>query len=133
MEEAFVTYLLADSATSALVSNRINWGVRPQGSSLPAVVLQRISGNFNYETNGPSGLVESRLQIETYAATYASAQAAMRAIVSAVSGLRTTQDNIKFNGCFVNSQSDAFERSNDGASKYHRVILDLTIWHSLAS
>lgn len=133
MEEALITYLLADSGVSSAVSNRMQWGVRPQGSSLPAIVLQRISGNFDYEFSGPSGLIESRIQIDTYAESYSSAQTAARAVIAAISGLRTTQGTIKFNGCFINSQSDTFERSNDGASKYHRVIVDLTIWHSSAS
>lgn len=133
MEEALITYLLGVSAVSSVLSDRLNYNTKPQSTLLPCAVIQRVSGEPVYESNGASGLEESRIQVDCYGASYAEAKTVARAIIGALSGVRFIQGSIHFNSCFINFQNDRFEASNDGANKYHRVILDITIWHSLAS
>ena len=64
MEAALIAKLLATAGVTALVSTRINWGRRPQGSALPCIVLHRIDGTPDVHHGGRSGLVSSRVQVE---------------------------------------------------------------------
>jgi hypothetical protein len=133
MNEALIAYLLADAGVSSAVSSRVYWNTIPQGSKMPAIVMTMVFDGPVYESNGESGLVEGRVQFDCYGNTYASAKSASRAIRNALSGKRFTQDTIKFNSCFLNSETDNFDSLNDGADKRHRVVLDMTLWHSSAS
>jgi hypothetical protein len=74
MEEAIIAKLLADSGVAGLTGARVFPGSRPQGSALPAAVLNRISGGPLYADDGEVGLVQARIQIDCWAATYSAAK-----------------------------------------------------------
>ena len=65
-----------------------HWGERPQGGGYPAVVLNTIGGAEGLTMKGPDGLLQSRVQVDAYALSYAEAKAAARAIISALHGYR---------------------------------------------
>ena len=130
MEEALVAFLLADAALAALVVKRINWQTRPQGEALPAIVLQRVSGVRDYAMAGPTGLVESRVQVDCWGKTHASALAVARRVRALLSGLRTEVSGTQLQGTFVLLERHSFEKESDGAQALHRVMMDFQIWHS---
>ncbi len=130
MEEALVGLLLADSGVSALAGARVNWNERPQAGGYPCVVLTRISGGRDYTMAGPSGLVESRVQVDCYSdVSYLAAKTLWRAVRAAVSGYRgqpvTGQPELR--GVFITSERDMIESMQ--SEKLHRISSDLTIWH----
>ncbi len=130
MEEALVAVLLADAALAAIVGPRITWQVRPQGDALPAIVLQRVSGARDYAMEGPTGLVQSRVQMDCWSVTYASALAVARALRNLLSGLRTEAGGTELQGCFIDLERHSFEKDGEAAQAFHRVMIDFQIWHS---
>jgi hypothetical protein len=135
MEEALVAHLLADVVLAALVVDRITWAVRPQGSTLPALVLTRIDGLPDYTMAGPSGLVSSRIQVDSWAQTYAAAKDAARAAEAALSGIdveigdgNSPATVTTLRGGFKQGERDDFEKSAGGVELY-RVSQDFIIWN----
>ena len=86
MEEDLRALLLASSAVTALVGNRVTWLARPQGSALPAIVLMRVGGAEGMTQDGPDGLEVSRVQIDVYADSYSGSKITARAVVLALNG-----------------------------------------------
>jgi hypothetical protein len=134
MEEALISYLLADSGVAALASTRLYWVQAPQNVAKPYATLQRISGLRDTPMDGPSGLVESRVQIDCYAAGtpssggYNLAKSLARAIETAISGASFTQGSTHFQGCFLDAERDGYE-ADATPDKLFRVSLDFLIFH----
>lgn len=128
MEEQLAGYLLADNAITALVGQQVRWQVRPQASSLPALVLHHISAVRRYTNGGPSDLVTSRVQTDCWALTYEGALALSRAVRARLSGVREQLNGIDVQGIFLDSESHEYDP--DAQEKVHRVRFDFEIWHS---
>lgn len=128
MEEAFVALLLADAGTTALVGNRVNWNVRPQSAALPAIVLTNVSRQDDYHSQGPSGYVQSRVQVDCYGTTFGAAVGVSRAVKARLSGLRTVQGGTHFLGVFVDSERQSYEEGSGGVWM-HRVSIDFMVHH----
>lgn len=126
MEETLAAHLLANTAVSAIAGKMVNWSERPQGGTFPAVVLHRVSGGRDYNMQGPSGLVQSRVQADCWALDYTSAVRLSRAVRVALSGY-TAGD---LQGAFIDSERQSVEKETDGAQRYFRVSLDFIIWHA---
>jgi len=126
MEETLVALLLNAQPVSILVGKRVYWLEREQGSAFPAVVLHRISGGRDYHMQGPSGLVQSRIQIDCWALKYSDAMKVSRAVRGVLSGY--SEGDLQ--GAFIESERQSVEKETDGAQRYHRVSLDFMIWHA---
>jgi hypothetical protein len=131
MEEALIAVLLADAPLVALVEDRINWDVIPQGNVKPTVVMHLVTGTPDYHMTGPSGLVPSRVQVDCRGVTKAAALAVARAVESRLSGFSGTQGNIVFQGIFKEDARSGFE--GEGADKVFRESADYRIWSGLAA
>ncbi|MEF2551991.1 DUF3168 domain-containing protein [Aurantimonas sp. A2-1-M11] len=129
MEEALTGYLLATAGLTALVDNRVNWNARPQASATPSVVLTRVGGTPDYTMAGASGLVASRIQIDAWGKTFASAIGVSRAVKTALSGVATTVSGVRLQGSFIESERQSYEQGS-GGEWFHRVSLDFIIWHN---
>jgi hypothetical protein len=88
VEEALVSALLNNAALAALVSTRIDWLLRPQGSAVPAITLQVVSGTMAHTFQGRDGLTEYLVQIDVWADTYGSMKTVQRALTAALDGLK---------------------------------------------
>lgn len=128
MEESFVALLLAASGLSALVSARIFWGKAPQSVAAPYVVLSRVSGIPDYHLQGPSGLVQSRVQADCYGTTYASAKGVARQVEARLSGFRGPHGTTQFDGVFKVGERDLYNDDPTPAA-LHAVSMDFTLWH----
>jgi hypothetical protein len=129
MEEDLRSQLLGNAGLAALVSRRITWVTRPQGSELPAVVLQMVSGGRDYTTQGIMPLTGALVQIDCWGGSYQSAKLLSRAVIAALETLATP-----FQGAFVENERDSFERGDGpktttGPSDYYRSSLDVRVWH----
>lgn len=126
MEETLTALLLADTSIAALAGKMVNWSERKQGGTFPAVVLHRVSGGRDYNMQGPSGLVQSRIQVDCWALAYPDAVKLSRAVRVALSGYKAGD----LQGAFIDSERQSVEKETDGAQRYFRVSLDFLIWHA---
>jgi hypothetical protein len=137
MEEALTSLLLDDAMLGALVGDRIHWVTRPQGSDLPAVVLNKIDALPDYTMQGPSGLSSNRIQVDCLAASYGEVKAVARAVAAILSGLDETIGDGNsperldvLRGGFQQGERENFELSSGQAGVFS-VSLDFIIWHGL--
>lgn len=130
MKEALRAILAADAGVAALVADRIAWAARPRDAALPSIALHRISGPRDYVMSGPSGLVNSRVQVDCWATTNREATLVARAVTAALSGLRTTVDGVQFQGAFIDNEIDYAEEGSAPDELLYRVSIDFLISHS---
>src|ERR1041385_8745486 len=80
--------------TALIGNNPVRWYEPPirQGSTLPAVVVQQISGNCNYSVSRRIAQGESRYQFTVWGGQYAAGVAARDAITQALIDFMTQWD-----------------------------------------
>jgi hypothetical protein len=110
----------------------VYWVQRPQTSLLPSVVLYRISNIPDYTMDGPSGLIESRVQMDTFAKSYAEAKNTSRILINNISGFHGTIGDTKFNLVSIDGERDIYDASENDAERFYRVSVDLLIYHGSA-
>lgn len=109
------------------VGTRVYWGIRPQGSALPAIVLTTVSDNRSQHMKGFDTYQAKRVQVDCYATTYDQAVTLREAVIAGVVPA-ALQGVTRFLRAFVNN---TMGRGEDTTSGYvHRQMLDLTIWHN---
>lgn len=130
MEEAFVAYLLGSSGLTTIVSNRIDWAIRPQAEETPSILLHTISTTPSYSDDGDDGLTSSRVQVDCWANTYAIAKQAAREVTSRITGngAKFSQGGIEFQVAFKEDEQDGFERGA-AAEDLFRVRLDFILMY----
>lgn len=109
------------------VAPRRYWGRAPQTApARPYVVLSRVSGVHDYHNQGDSGLVASRVQIDVYADTYASAHSTAANIIAALSGYRGGS----IQAVFVDSQRDLTGIEGGDPNELFRLSIDVIVHHT---
>lgn len=126
MEEALVARLLADSGVSSRVE-KVVWGVRPQGTALPAVVLLNASPGRGYTFKSAGGLSGSLIQFDVWALKFSEAIAVFRALLVEMETPVTVGDT-EFGMSFLERQSNGSE-DVPGVGTIHRISADFTVWH----
>lgn len=119
MEEA-LTALLAPVA-----SGHRHWKRVPQGTPLPYVVMNVISGLRDYTMQRASGLREKRVQVDCYGSTYEEATSTARQVEKILSGRRGGI----FAGIFLDSERDLSEASAGDVGRPFRISLDFIVHH----
>jgi hypothetical protein len=90
-------------------------GRAPQNAALPFTIYQRISGERWGTLTGPSGLAQSRFQIDSYAATPEAAIAAAELIRQRIDGYSGTIGGVRLDS--VSKDNDLPDREDiDGAT-----------------
>lgn len=131
MEAALIAQMLATAGITNIVSQRITWTRRDQAGSLPAIVLHRVDGQPDYHLQGPSGLVQSRVQVDCWALSYGDAKRAARAVEAALSAARFTRGAIRFDAILIiDERDDSFD---EASTALFRTSLDLQVHHARAS
>ena len=118
--------LLAAGPVAAAVGTRVSWVTRPQSTGVPAITLQTISDARPEHLKGLDSARETRVQLDCWAATYASALSLARACIAALSGPATISGK-RFGNTRVDGQRDLGEDVN--GTFLHRQSVDLLIWH----
>jgi len=122
LEGKIFTLLTTNAAVKAIVADRVYPGALKHGCRLPAISFARISGNYDSDLSGNSGLEIPRIQVDCWALGYQQAKdlakavrAAMNAATVAVAGFTAT----------------AFTDADimDDAANYHSVSIDFSCWH----
>jgi hypothetical protein len=123
MEEELRALLLANSGVSALVSSRIAWGERIQGTAVPDILLTVISRPRDYHMTGASNPAEYRVQADCYGKTYASAKTVSRAVDALLSGY----SGGNFQAVFTGGERDLRSAGSNDADRLFGVSLDYLI------
>lgn len=123
------TVLLADGTVAGLASTRVYPVVMPQGGTLPALVLQVISGPRPVTLSGAVEPAPHRVQVDAWAETYAAAHALRAAAEAAVNGHDGTTGDTVFQFVGVEDRRDDYEPAREEGSSRYRASLDLIIWH----
>ena len=122
--------LLASAGVTGIVSQRVSWAERPQGSALPALVLTQISGAPTYVLRGPSNYTEARVQVDCWASTFLAARQLADAVRAALSGFSGVRGSTRFHGVFLDAERDLRDAETDGAERFFRVSQDFMVHHS---
>ena len=125
METAVRAILAADGTVSGLVSSRIYPMKLPQGPTMPAITYSRVSGPRVETITGPSGLAHPRVQVDSWASTYAGVKALATAVRKALDGYRGTIASVRVGGIIMDGELDLYE---PGVEEY-RVTQDYVVWH----
>jgi hypothetical protein len=137
LRPALRAYLLADSTIQSAVGNtRVHPTILPQGTngpSVPALVYNVISEVTDHHTQGASGLVMVRMQIDAYAETPNEADALSRAVKDRIDGVRgawtygtaSPADSVTIQGVFAETARTDYQ----GDAKLYRSSRDYLIWY----
>lgn len=128
MEEVLRAKLLGTAVVAAIVATRVDWGIRPQGASLPAIVLSIASGVPGMTMAGPDGWTRSRVQIEHWGRTYKAAKNLANLVggdAGVLTGWRATIDGHRIRTFIIGRLSDT---DSDASGPLHRTSLDALVW-----
>ena len=109
-------FALLNNATPA--ADRIYPLIAPDAAPPPYLVYQRVSANTENILSGSSGLINTRIQMDVYAATYAQAQDIAAAIDALMSDWEVQNVSVL--------SQDLYEPD----AKLHRVSTDYSLWHN---
>lgn len=130
---ALRTFLLADVDISALVGGTRVYPIQlPQGGT-EGIVQNLISEQTDYHMQGPSGLVQARIQVDCWDATADDAVTLANMVKDRLSGHKgviaygsdSPQDEITVHGIFAEQGQDAY----DDVAKLHTRRRDYLIWY----
>jgi hypothetical protein len=130
LQAAFRARLKAVSGLNTPTSGRIEWGTRPQGTGLPALVLTKVAPGQEWTHDGPDALVRPWVQVDIWAANNASAATLAAALQAEMQRL----DPVTVGGwTFLppgTLESDQWPAPEDlaGGGQAYRVIHDYRFW-----
>ena len=126
-EQATRQRLLGDATLAGLVATRSDWGERPEGSPLPALVLRLTSDSKPQHMQGFIGFRESRVQLLAVADDHATALEIIEAAIAALAPAGTFSA-VRFGRSFFELGRDASVSTDTGT--LHGRSVDALIWHS---
>ena len=126
MQGALRARLIAANTGAA---SRVSWVDRPQGSALPAVTLQTISGDRPQTYDGFQGWRETRVQADAWGTSYAQANAIREALIAAAAVLETV-NGVRFDRTEFENERDGLEQLETG--QVYRAGIDLLVRHAPA-
>lgn len=129
MEAGLIEILLDAAAVTAITGSRVYPLSRPQGSALPAITVQRISGGPLYADDGEVDLINGRVQIDCYASTYGAAKGLGEAVKSTLSALAdVTAAGVDFLYVLVEDERDLRETGTNQVEYPFRCSIDFDVW-----
>jgi hypothetical protein len=130
IEKALVNYVLAGVGIIALTSTRVYPFSRPQGSELPAITIERVSGGPLHADDGEVGLWSVHMQVDSWAIDYGSAKDIANQLQSRLSAIAdVNQSGITFRYVMLDKEQDFREGGGSEATYEHRISQDYIIWY----
>jgi hypothetical protein len=128
------TYLLTQSTVTTLTSTRIQFGYLGQKATLPAIVLNMVSGNRDPHFTGSNGLVEQRVSVNCYAATPNAATALAEAVRLVTDRYTGAWGSETVQGAFCEVFRSGFEPIGDGGQDHRQIVgFDVMVHHTEAA
>lgn len=121
------TFLIADASIADVVNSERIYPINlPQGITETSVRYALVSGNRPFSSpSGPLELSAPRVQIDTFAPTYAEAIALAELIRKRIDGYKGAMGSVTVQGTFFANERDGYEPE----SKLYFVSRDYFIWH----
>lgn len=125
-----LTYLAASAPLTALVAGRVYWTRRPQGSALPCLVCNRITGGYGHTLDGGAGWAQPTIQIDCIATSNAGAEAVAGALRDEMQGFAGTWTSTRVTSVILRNELDLYDADKvAGDIGTHRIALDYEIQH----
>jgi Protein of unknown function (DUF3168) len=132
IRKALYALLNSDPVVNSLSGGRIYPVQLKQGVRDPSIVYHRITGLFDYQMNGPSGLVQNLMQIDSIAVSNDVATQLANAAHDVLTGHRgevffgssSPQESITVHGIFQTNDRDIF----DDVTQMFSVQRDFQVW-----
>lgn len=120
-ESLLSDHLLADTGIAAIVGNKVFALVIPEGTVLPCLSFQRLSGQPANTLSGHSGLEAITVQIDAWGRTYSETKELAKAVRAAMPAQGAVW------GAHLMEDQDFFE---DGTNlrNYYRVSMEYLVW-----
>jgi len=128
IETALMTYLLAQSGITDLVSMRIHFVIAPQAVAKPYIIITKIDSPRDHSHDGGTGLANPRFQLSIFATKYGDAKNIAAAVQSALQGYTGTMGGA--GGVYVTAVT--YEDENDfyeNETGLFHVAVDYKMWH----
>lgn len=129
MEELFTQALLASSALTAHVGDRIKWKRQDQGAALPHVTLHRLHVRRFYTMKGRVPTIQARLQIDIDAGSDAEAGAVLDLVAGVIDTLNARPLLVLLNDDPPDGWTPEAGPDADLSSDVFRRSLDANAWH----
>lgn len=111
-----VAVLTADSAVTALVSNRITPLTRAQSLTLPAITIQRVVMTPSMALTGDVGLDAHRIQLDCWAGSY-------HAVITLAASVRAAMGAAKH---IFENEIDNYDPDTDPGT--YRITQEYLVW-----
>lgn len=121
MDEALWALLAGSSAVQSLVAGRVFWGVAPQKTPLPYLVLNIVSAVDHPHMQGAGGFWQYRVQVDSYGAVRAAARTLSRMVRAEINGTQSGEIRL----ILFDSEREDFEGAAHG--RPHRISQDYNI------
>ena len=132
IEKTVLNYILTDSNISLSVGTRVYLFTRPQGSRLPAITIQRVSGGPLAADDGEVGLSSVRMHIDSWGISYGDAKDLAGLVMVRLSATRdVTQSGITLKYAMHDKEKDFRENGANEFSYEYRVMQEYIIWHGV--
>jgi hypothetical protein len=125
LESGLVAHLMADGDVADLIGSRLYPLRVPQDVVLPAVVYQVITDIEEHTHDGPSGLVQARMQMTYHGSTYSEAKSVKDAILASIDGFSGTMGST----AVASVESQAASDSWSTAHEVPVVRQDFMVWY----
>lgn len=136
IQGALYTYLVNNTAVSALVSSRVYpAGNVPTSASMPYITYQRIDNVHERHMEGSAGLAHPRYQLNIVADTELEAHGVVEAVRGALDSFRGElgegSNMATVRGAFLEDDRDLPQTPTDATEAGpHGVAMDFIIWHT---
>jgi hypothetical protein len=104
---ALVALLLADSAVSALVADRIGAATLPERMARPNITYQLISAQRVNANDGPAGLVFATIQVSCWADAHKTAKQVAAAVRERLNGFTGSAGGLTVQSLLLDDERDA--------------------------
>lgn len=119
-EQQLRAALVGHAGVTALVGARVYPLLIPEGTPLPCVTYQRVSGTPENTLEGHSGLEEVMVQVDCWSATYGGAKALAKQVRAAMAAAPF--------GSYLDQDRDLYD--GEPNNTIYRVSCDYRCWHS---
>jgi len=110
LRPALRAYLLADAAISSVVGGvRVHPVILPQGETRASLVYNLVSEVNDHHTQGASGLVMARIQIDAWAGLADTADSLARLVKERIDGYRGLMGAVQIQGVFAETAFTSYE------------------------
>jgi hypothetical protein len=126
---SFRKRLLDDPALSTALGSRIDWGIRPTGSPLPALCMHITSDPRPLRFGGRQELRQSRIQIDIFSDIGAGETIELAEAVILLIGVPFEEDGVRFE--MPDIEGPETSGNQEERIYVHRARLDVLAWHAL--